>query len=101
MCTGSSNDNNNTWFNINVNLDQVFTTGALTAGVAAMVKYCPPQSRLRATLGLAGIWGGVTLINSYLKYSNGDRGSSNTTSTSLGDINSGNPSASNTESKSV
>lgn len=105
---GNDENNKNTWFNINVNLDQVFKTGALTAGAAAMVKYCPPQARLRATLGLAGIWGGVTIINNYINNSNTAPGGpswgiSGTTSTSVGDTNSGNPpgDSSNNVSKSI
>lgn len=78
-CAGEGgSDDKNTKFsiNFNMNINDIVTTGALGAAAATMVKYCPSNARLRATLGLGGIWGGVSLINNYLNGRNGGSGTS-------------------------
>lgn len=74
---------------MNMDLNQVLTTGVLGAAAAGMVKACPPSTRLRATLGLGGLWSGVSIMNNYLNSrvqgtSGGFGGSNITSSTGVG-----------------
>lgn len=62
MCGGYDN---NSSIKLKMDINQVITTGVAGTAGAAMVKYCPPNARLRAALGIAGIWGAVTTINNY------------------------------------
>lgn len=66
-----------------MDLNQVLVTSALGAAAAAMVKASPGRgARLRATLGLGGIWGGVTMTQHYFN----SRGGSGTGTTATGGL---------------
>jgi hypothetical protein len=70
-CIGDNSTGGSNNLNLNLNFNDVFKYGSMSATAVALIKACPPQTRPGVALAISGLGAGIYAVDSYFKNKNG------------------------------